>query len=335
MFPKKYGHLWGQRPQKEQIQPPKCETLLRTEGEDQDAPWGETSDLKTMNSAEAEAALQHLRRRDQGYSIERRVTADGVIQVQLKRRNIPVRDESFSKIVLDQKAGHVVGIRTKTPREGRGVVLVDKQGRPVANGASVAVRMEDVATAATASRRGVGGGGSRATLSDEDNKMLLTCAGLCVGVLVAARIIATAATLPVVCLLPLLYMYLLSNCPSTESFDAKKEIKRVMRGHHPPKERQPRGLFEQGLNRLAATVTTELATSLGYEMETMEFGGAATFMSVKVPVAGAEYYWLGIAGESWQGEDGLCTFVSGISSSISPAPPTDRQVEVRGPARDR
>lgn len=36
---------------------------------------------------------------------------------------------------------------------------------------------------------------------------------------------------------------------------------------HLPEEQQPQGFFERGLNRLAASITAELATSLGYECE--------------------------------------------------------------------
>jgi len=70
-----------------------------------------------------------------------------------------------------------------------------------------------------------------------------------------------------------------------------------MRGAHLPEEQQPKGFFEQGLNRLAASVTAELATSLGYEIGITDYAGMAKMASVKVPVAGAEYYWVGIVGK--------------------------------------
>ena len=70
-----------------------------------------------------------------------------------------------------------------------------------------------------------------------------------------------------------------------------------MRGAHLPEEHQPKGFFEQGLNRLAASVTTELATSLGYEISMTDCFGAGKMATVKVPVANAEYYWIGIVGK--------------------------------------
>jgi hypothetical protein len=72
-----------------------------------------------------------------------------------------------------------------------------------------------------------------------------------------------------------------------------------MRGAHLPEEQQPKGFFEQGFNRLAASISTEIATSLGYEVRMTEYFGVAKMSVVKVPVAGFEYYWIG-AINRWQ-----------------------------------
>ena len=59
---------------------------------------------------------------------------------------------------------------------------------------------------------------------------------------------------------------------SISFFDlAKKELKRVLRGEHLPENHvdKPKGFFDQALSRINATVTTELATGLGYEVSMM------------------------------------------------------------------
>lgn len=83
-----------------------------------------------------------------------------------------------------------------------------------------------------------------------------------------------------------------------ESFDVKKELKRILRGHHLPESHpeKPRGLFEQTLARIQATVVTELATLPGYtvRMENL-VPGAVLLAVVVVPSVDMTYYWLGAA----------------------------------------
>lgn len=67
-----------------------------------------------------------------------------------------------------------------------------------------------------------------------------------------------------------------------------------MRGAHLPEEHQPKGWLEDKVNRLAASISTELATSLGYEVRVSDYFGAAKLSTVKVPIAGFEYYWIGM-----------------------------------------
>eukprot|EP00569_Conticribra_weissflogii_P016189 CAMPEP_0171399762 /NCGR_PEP_ID=MMETSP0880-20121228/6833_1 /TAXON_ID=67004 /ORGANISM="Thalassiosira weissflogii, Strain CCMP1336" /LENGTH=337 /DNA_ID=CAMNT_0011913977 /DNA_START=38 /DNA_END=1051 /DNA_ORIENTATION=- len=131
------------------------------------------------------------------------------------------------------------------------------------------------------------------------NDQMVQYAFLAFGGLVALKIIFSlllGGGLGIV-LLPVLYYYALQNCPNSESFDAKRELKRVMRGTHLPEDQQPKGFFEQGLNRLAASISTELATSLGYECEITNYFGAAKMAFVRVPVAGTDFYWIGVFGK--------------------------------------
>ena len=45
--------------------------------------------------------------------------------------------------------------------------------------------------------------------------------------------------------------------------------------------------------------SSEIATSLGYEVRMTEYFGVAKMSVVKVPVAGFEYYWIGVINR-WQ-----------------------------------
>ena len=95
---------------------------------------------------------------------------------------------------------------------------------------------------------------------------------------------------------PLAYLCGVQACPTNASFDAKRELKRVMRGHQLPEDHpdKPRGWLAENLARVAATVTTELATGLsGYEVEMWDVAGAAKVATVRVASINAECVWIG------------------------------------------
>ncbi|KAL3811325.1 hypothetical protein ACHAXA_007390 [Cyclostephanos tholiformis] len=262
-------------------------------------------------SPRTEAALRHLRRLRplDGYAVECYLASNGRNQERSDSRR------GIDDIVHDRTSGHVVGIRvyTSTGEVGRGVVLVDEHGRIRGDDAStVTVRMNDVPSTATAGtssipssisssgkrRDGDGGSTSSSSSSTADaarrttrtrsstggNDELLVRYGLVANVLVLIG-------------LAVAYVYASSNRPSNNTFDAKRELKRAMRGEHLPVEDRPRNFLERGLNRLAASVTTELATSLGYGVSLTDCLGAATLACVTVPCNGVEYYWIGIFGK--------------------------------------
>lgn len=135
-------------------------------------------------------------------------------------------------------------------------------------------------------------------ISDETKKMLAyaICALLCL------RILSSLFKVLVYSIaLPLGILFLMQNCPSNESFDAKKELKRVLRGHHLPDshpEKPKDDWLSQGLARITASVTTELATSLGYELSFFNVFGACSLVTVQVPSIRMELYWFGACG-SW------------------------------------
>ncbi len=137
------------------------------------------------------------------------------------------------------------------------------------------------------------------TISDANNEILIQYFVIALGILLALKIIYSALNVLAIFLVPVLYLYAAANCPTNNTFDAKKELKRVMRGAHLPEEQKPKGFLEQGFSRLAASVTTELATSLGYEVSLTDMLGAAKLACVKVPVANAEFYWIGIFGKNY------------------------------------
>ena len=233
-------------------------------------------------------------------------------------------DEGFEDIVVDRSSGRVVGIRVLTSAgdAGRGVVLVDERGElrrddnDDDDAAIVTVSMTNVSSTASAvrglssspsrssgERRGIGdGGGASAAANprlDANGELLLQYGPMALGALLILRIVLSALgnALPLLVMTAAAYLYVSASCPPNDTFDAKRELKRAMRGEHLPEERRPRGILERGLNRLAASVTTELATSLGYDISMTDCIGAATLACVTVPCNGMEYYWIGILGE--------------------------------------
>ena len=67
-------------------------------------------------------------------------------------------------------------------------------------------------------------------LSDEQTSQLAKLGLIFIGVVTILRIFASIFFTGYVLLLPLVILYAMSTCPSDDSFDAKKELKRVLRG---------------------------------------------------------------------------------------------------------
>ena len=258
------------------------------------------------------AALTHLRRLRHldGYAAESYISLSGKPLVQLKRRNVPLKDEGFLDLVVHNSRVIGIQILTSSGNVGRGLILVNEDGSPCATDDSpITVNMADVGTtnsaAASFTRRSSSGAAAYNAppptnpLSNIDNENILQYGIMGLLALVVLKILVNALSSLAFLLLPLLYFYASANLPSIESFDAKKELKRVMRGAHLPENQQPKGWVEQKLNRLAASISTELATSLGYEVRVTDYLGVARLSAVKVPVAGSEFYWIGIMNR-WQ-----------------------------------
>jgi len=96
-------------------------------------------------------------------------------------------------------------------------------------------------------------------------------------------------------LLPVLYLYGLQTCPAQDSFDAKRELRRVLRGDslppdHPDKPKPGFGAFVKGA---MATLTSELATLPGYEVKMWSLWGAAWIVTLTLPTSDLSCTWIG------------------------------------------
>lgn len=59
------------------------------------------------------------------------------------------------------------------------------------------------------------------------------------------------------------------------------------------KQDKPKGFLAEAASRIAASLTTEIATGLGYEVTVYNLQRVAVLVWVRVPVAKMDYYWIG------------------------------------------
>lgn len=248
------------------------------------------------SSEAALAHLQHLKPTD-GWKLEYKKGTTGVPLVRLTRRNVPVTDTYFLDIVYDRQATQqVVGILA-APSAGlaQAQVLVDRYGQPVSG------RKVQLVTVRYPQPAGSGSSNTNtAVLTDAQNRDLLFYGGSAIMAAIVFRLVTSAIFGLSILVLPLLYLYLVLNCPDPESFDAKKELKRILRGHHLPDNHhaKPKGILEETWARVQATVATEIATLPGYEVTLVPLAGAVVVASCRVPSVRMDYYWIG-AGQRW------------------------------------
>jgi hypothetical protein len=102
----------------------------------------------------------------------------------------------------------------------------------------------------------------------EDPSQALMAVAIIVGSAVAIKIAYQAMFVLYMLAFPILYLYAVKTCPSNESFDAKKELKRVMRGYYLPENdpNKPKGFIGETLARAQASATAEVAMAPGYEI---------------------------------------------------------------------
>lgn len=134
-------------------------------------------------------------------------------------------------------------------------------------------------------------------LTDDQNKQLIKLAMMTIGAATAFRILSSL--LFPAFMLALSFPLLYSTCPNQDTFDAKKELKRVLRGKYEPQTQQdkPQNWFSETVTRIQASVTAEVATGLGHEISFLDVFGACTFVTVHVPSMRLKLYFIGIFNE--------------------------------------
>ena len=254
-----------------------------------------------------EKALQHLRNLKpyDGWSIDTYTSSVGRELVMLRRRNVPLYKKGFECVIYDDLDTQcVVGITsfigdTDNNQFCRGIVLVDKNGVVTRDQKEVRITLKknkvDIAKKGKEinqarpvkkqnlkeSRASSRSGKTRNPNSNPQNSAALQnlpndqtselarLGLILIGILTILRILSSLFFSVYVLVVPLVVLYGLSNCPSNESFDAKKELKRVLRGHHLPSnhpDKPKEDWLSNTIARVTASVATELATSLGYEL---------------------------------------------------------------------
>lgn len=250
----------------------------------------------THNTKQALVHLKTLAPTD-GWSIERRANSE----VRLLRRSVPLTDNYFMDLYVEP-AGRTVGIVSSS---GRGQVLVNASGTPSGRVVQL-ISCPSYANGATGQTSRTSPPGSSTTknseyptntLSDEENKKLILYAAYAIGTAIALRLFLQTVFYIYILAFPMVYLLGVQSCPSDESFDAKQQLKRVMRGHHLPDDHpdKPKGIFQSTMAKWSATLTTELSTALGYEVSMYHLFGACTVASVTVPSVSRTFLWVGFA----------------------------------------
>ena len=201
------------------------------------------SEPQQQFSRHCEAVLHHLRRKRplDGYSIEKYVDNCGRHVYRLKRRNIPLYDDGFLDICLHKNRTIGVEVVTSDKQAARGTVLVESDGKPSTDNARVNIQMSDCATISTGSAARSSSrsrtvtsrtGGTPETMQDGQgvNEALVQYAALGLLALIGLKVLFSIINFLSILLLPFAYLYMAANCPDISSFDAKRELKRVLRG---------------------------------------------------------------------------------------------------------
>jgi hypothetical protein len=268
-------------------------------------------------SPSSDVALEHLQKLkpNDGWSIEHK--AGGLSNlVRLTRRKVPLTDSYFLDIHYDAtNTRQVVGILTTSSGGSGGKiqaqVLVGSDGRPISNKIALIsisgypVKRSSQGTSTTNARTTsttpqsstTQSASSLPSLSDAQNRDLMMYGAAALISAMVLRILASSIASLSILLVPIAYFYLLSTCPIAESFDAKRELKRILRGHHLPEDHpdKPRGILSETIARIQASVTAEIATLPGYEVTIVPIAGAALIVCVRVPSVEKDFYWIGAA----------------------------------------
>lgn len=286
-----------------------------------------TSTNKTTWSGSTVDAIEHLKKLKpyDGWSADIKIISGTSSEklVRLLRRNVPLTNTYFIDLHYDNVSCTVVGILTGTTNgKAQAQILVDQNGKPINNNdvkiisvtswkqgmsakSTIRVEHESTTTSRTTRTNTTPKGTYSNTNStntessnmftDDEKQKMIKYFSMAVGSAILFRIFLQAFIGIYILALPILYFIMLPNCPLIESFDTKKELKRVLRGHHLSNDNpnKPKGFFNETLARLSATVTAELVTLPGYEITTIPLGGAAIIVCVRVPSVKIDHYWFG------------------------------------------
>lgn len=120
-----------------------------------------------------------------------------------------------------------------------------------------------------------------------------------IGGLAILKAVAALSFLVNFVVLPVSLVYALQTCPNDDSFDAKKELRRVLQGKYLPEDHpeKPKDWFSKAMAKVGATVGAQLAASTcGYQVSRYNVFGLCTFVTVRVPLVQKDVYWVGIFG---------------------------------------
>jgi hypothetical protein len=272
-----------------------------------------------MASSNTQSALAHLMalKPYDGWTVDVYTSTSGSTLNMLCRRNAPIAEEGFVEIYYDKDAsGCVVGILTSDQSNGR--VLVEADGHVARTKRDMRITRPSILKSAADGfnsvlekqqkererRRGHAQDQQASeqtqcpSITDEQNTRLIQAAGAAMFIAAMIKILASALFGLSVLLIPA-FIYANQTVPTNESFDAKKELKRVLRGYHLAEDdpRKPKGWLEQTIAKVQATVTTEVSTSFGYELEMINLMNFATLACTRVPAAKVDCYWVGAFGK--------------------------------------
>lgn len=289
----------------------------------------------TLKTDEAINHLKSIKPYD-GFTTDEYVNSSGDSLVMLRRRNAPLSDSGFKALVLDEGGSecivgvkHIIGETSKSCF-CRGAVLVEKNGDVSRDQREIRLSIEKKVRSATQDEKQERSGihvtrvrnqqniararlsqqqrtsdASNAnreigsSLSDEENEKLIKYALIGICALSVLKMLRNIFGLVYFMVFPLIVLYSMQNPTTNESFDAKKELKRVLRGAHLPENdpNKPKDWLSEQFARAKASVATEVATSLGHEVSFINVAGVVTFATVTVTVMEMEFYWIGIFGK--------------------------------------
>jgi hypothetical protein len=280
----------------------------------------------TSISPSGQNALLHLKKLKpyDGWHIESRSSTK---DCRLLRRSIPLTDHYFRDIHFDSTSGFVVGIIAPgNPTHAQ--ALVDSKGKvmgktPVSITVTTWPTKATTLSSSTQARQSSIHASSRRTtiratseaasisdtftastlsdpsLSDEQNRALVQYACYAIACAIVLRLLMTAFLSVSIFLVPAGYLYAIQTLPSLESFEPKKELKRVLRGAHLPEDHaeKPKGWIQETLARATASIVAEVSTGLGYECQFQTILGVAHLVTVTVPAVSHSYTWIGVLGK--------------------------------------